>query len=84
MVRDTDWSEFFKRYMHDHPAFRDNLRAWIVATNTTVDADAVTLADHETRIDTLESDTGGGASGEYDDGLITEATTLTTDDGTVP
>lgn len=27
---------------------------------------------------------GGGSSGEYDDGLITEATTLTTDYGTVP
>jgi hypothetical protein len=27
---------------------------------------------------------GGGGSGEYDDGLITEATTLATDDGTVP
>lgn len=48
MVRDTDWAEFFKRYMHDHPTFRDNLRAWIGATNTTVD-------DHETRIDTLEA-----------------------------
>ena len=48
MVRDTDWAEFFKRYMHDHPTFRDNLRAWIGDTNTAVD-------DHETRIDDLES-----------------------------
>lgn len=60
MVRDTDWTEFFKRYMHDHPSFRDNLRAWINATNTTIDADAVTLADHETRIDDLEAGGGGG------------------------
>jgi hypothetical protein len=55
MQRDTDWNDFIKRYMADHPTFRDSLRKWIVATNATVD-------DHETRIDALE--TGGGGTGD--------------------
>lgn len=60
MVRDTDWTEFFKRYMHDHPEFRDNLREWIGATNADQATQDATLADHETRIDALEAGGGGG------------------------
>jgi len=77
MVRDTDWAEFFKRYMHDHPTFRDSLRKWIVATNAdqaTQDATLAdhetTLADHETRIDVLETATGD----PWDLGSVTTAT----------
>lgn len=76
-------AEWVKRYMADQSQFRDVLRKWIVSANLCCDTNTTAIADHETRIDDLESG-GGGGSGEYDDGLITEATTLTTDYGTVP
>lgn len=60
MQRDTDWNDFIKRYMADHPTFRDSLRKWIVATNADQTTQDATLADHETRIDALEAGGGGG------------------------
>lgn len=58
--RSGDWSDFVKRYMADHPQFRDNLRRWIIATNGDQATQDATLADHETRIDTLEGGSSGG------------------------
>jgi len=82
MVRDTDWNDFIKRYMADHPQFRDSLRKWIVATNATVDDHETRIDDHETRIDTLEAGGGGGGS-PLDLGLVTDSVDTIFDFGSV-
>lgn len=55
-------AEWVKRYMSDQSQFRDVLRKWILSANACCDTNTTAIADHETRIDALE--TGGGGTGD--------------------